>query len=71
MGVRIKICDKQAHQQLKRDLVEHIWRKFGRDQDDNNLNLDAAFKLLSFILVIFIFMFLCFFKKNLCLKSYV
>ncbi|XP_033133985.1 uncharacterized protein LOC117127523 [Brassica rapa] len=35
MGVRVRIRDKQAHQQLKRDLVEHIWRKFGRDQDNN------------------------------------
>ena len=35
MGVRVRIRDKQAHQELKRDLVEHIWRKFGRDQDSN------------------------------------
>ena len=35
MGVRIRIRDKQADQQLKRDLVEHIWRKFGRDQNNN------------------------------------
>uniref|UniRef100_A0A0D3BP81 DDE Tnp4 domain-containing protein n=1 Tax=Brassica oleracea var. oleracea TaxID=109376 RepID=A0A0D3BP81_BRAOL len=35
MGVRTRICDKQAHQQWKRDLVEHIWRKFERDQDNN------------------------------------
>uniref|UniRef100_A0A0D3BXZ3 DDE Tnp4 domain-containing protein n=1 Tax=Brassica oleracea var. oleracea TaxID=109376 RepID=A0A0D3BXZ3_BRAOL len=35
MGVRTKIRDRQAHQQLKGDLVEHIWRKFGRDQDNN------------------------------------
>uniref|UniRef100_A0A0D3BK38 DDE Tnp4 domain-containing protein n=1 Tax=Brassica oleracea var. oleracea TaxID=109376 RepID=A0A0D3BK38_BRAOL len=30
MGVRTRICDRQMHQQLKADLVEHIWRKFGR-----------------------------------------
>uniref|UniRef100_A0A0D3ABE1 Uncharacterized protein n=1 Tax=Brassica oleracea var. oleracea TaxID=109376 RepID=A0A0D3ABE1_BRAOL len=35
VGVRVRICDKQAHQQLKRDLIEHIWCKFGRDQDNN------------------------------------
>uniref|UniRef100_A0A0D3DQL3 Uncharacterized protein n=1 Tax=Brassica oleracea var. oleracea TaxID=109376 RepID=A0A0D3DQL3_BRAOL len=35
MGVRTRIRDRQAHQQLKDDLVEHIWRKFGRDQDTN------------------------------------
>uniref|UniRef100_A0A0D3BRF8 Nuclease HARBI1 n=1 Tax=Brassica oleracea var. oleracea TaxID=109376 RepID=A0A0D3BRF8_BRAOL len=27
--------DRQMHQQLKADLVEHIWRKFGRDKDNN------------------------------------
>ena len=31
MGVRARIRDRQMHQQLKDDLVEHIWRKFGRD----------------------------------------
>uniref|UniRef100_A0A0D3AWC1 DDE Tnp4 domain-containing protein n=1 Tax=Brassica oleracea var. oleracea TaxID=109376 RepID=A0A0D3AWC1_BRAOL len=35
MGVRTRIRDRQAHQQLKGDLVEHIWRKVGRDQDNN------------------------------------
>uniref|UniRef100_A0A0D3CYX6 Myb-like domain-containing protein n=1 Tax=Brassica oleracea var. oleracea TaxID=109376 RepID=A0A0D3CYX6_BRAOL len=35
MGVRTRICDRQAHKQLKCDLVEHIWRKFRRDQDNN------------------------------------
>ncbi|XP_018459674.1 protein ALP1-like [Raphanus sativus] len=34
-SVRISILDKKAHQRLKRDLVEHIWRKFGRDQHNN------------------------------------
>uniref|UniRef100_A0A0D3D6C0 DDE Tnp4 domain-containing protein n=1 Tax=Brassica oleracea var. oleracea TaxID=109376 RepID=A0A0D3D6C0_BRAOL len=35
MGVRTRIRDRQVHQQLKTDLVENIWRKFGRDQDNN------------------------------------
>uniref|UniRef100_A0A0D3DT45 DDE Tnp4 domain-containing protein n=1 Tax=Brassica oleracea var. oleracea TaxID=109376 RepID=A0A0D3DT45_BRAOL len=35
MDVRTRICDRQGHQQLKSDLVEHIWRKFGSDQDNN------------------------------------
>uniref|UniRef100_A0A0D3C6E1 DDE Tnp4 domain-containing protein n=1 Tax=Brassica oleracea var. oleracea TaxID=109376 RepID=A0A0D3C6E1_BRAOL len=35
MGVRTIIRDRQAHQQLKGDLVEHIWHKFGRDQHNN------------------------------------
>uniref|UniRef100_A0A0D3CY29 DDE Tnp4 domain-containing protein n=1 Tax=Brassica oleracea var. oleracea TaxID=109376 RepID=A0A0D3CY29_BRAOL len=35
MGVRTRIRDRQAHQQLKGDLVEHILCKFGRDQDNN------------------------------------
>uniref|UniRef100_A0A0D3DA83 DDE Tnp4 domain-containing protein n=1 Tax=Brassica oleracea var. oleracea TaxID=109376 RepID=A0A0D3DA83_BRAOL len=35
MGVRTRIRDRQAHQQLKGDLVEHIWRKFESDQDNN------------------------------------
>nr|ACB59212.1 unknown protein [Brassica oleracea] len=35
MGVRTQIRDKQMHQRLKADLVEHIWRKFGRDEDNN------------------------------------
>ena len=35
MGVQTRIRDRQAHQQLKGDLVEHIWRKFGRDEDNN------------------------------------
>uniref|UniRef100_A0A0D3CMU9 DDE Tnp4 domain-containing protein n=1 Tax=Brassica oleracea var. oleracea TaxID=109376 RepID=A0A0D3CMU9_BRAOL len=28
MGVRTRISDRQMHQQLKADLVEHLWRKF-------------------------------------------
>ena len=35
MGVRTRIRDRQAHQQPKSDLVQHLWRKFGRDQDNN------------------------------------
>uniref|UniRef100_A0A0D2ZSW0 DDE Tnp4 domain-containing protein n=1 Tax=Brassica oleracea var. oleracea TaxID=109376 RepID=A0A0D2ZSW0_BRAOL len=35
MDVRTRIRDKQMHQRLKADLVEHIWRKFGRDEDIN------------------------------------
>uniref|UniRef100_A0A0D3BGR1 DDE Tnp4 domain-containing protein n=1 Tax=Brassica oleracea var. oleracea TaxID=109376 RepID=A0A0D3BGR1_BRAOL len=34
MGVRTRIRDRQMHQQLKDDLVEHMWRKFGRDGDN-------------------------------------
>uniref|UniRef100_A0A0D3DHW0 Myb-like domain-containing protein n=1 Tax=Brassica oleracea var. oleracea TaxID=109376 RepID=A0A0D3DHW0_BRAOL len=34
MGVRTRIRDRQMHQQLKADLVEHIWRKFGPDGDN-------------------------------------
>uniref|UniRef100_A0A0D3DMU5 DDE Tnp4 domain-containing protein n=1 Tax=Brassica oleracea var. oleracea TaxID=109376 RepID=A0A0D3DMU5_BRAOL len=35
MGVRTRICDRQMHLQLKTDLVKYIWRKFGRDEDNN------------------------------------
>jgi len=35
MGARTRIRDRQMHQQLKADLVEHIWRNFGRDADNN------------------------------------
>ena len=31
MGVRTRIRARQ----LKDDLVEHIWHKFGRDEDNN------------------------------------
>uniref|UniRef100_A0A0D3AY84 DDE Tnp4 domain-containing protein n=1 Tax=Brassica oleracea var. oleracea TaxID=109376 RepID=A0A0D3AY84_BRAOL len=34
MGVRTRIRDRQMHQQLKADLVENIWQKFGRDEDN-------------------------------------
>ena len=35
MGVRTRIHDRQVYQQLKADLVEHMWSKFGRDQDNS------------------------------------
>uniref|UniRef100_A0A0D3DNC7 No apical meristem-associated C-terminal domain-containing protein n=1 Tax=Brassica oleracea var. oleracea TaxID=109376 RepID=A0A0D3DNC7_BRAOL len=35
MAARTRIRDKQMHQQLKADLVEHVWRKFGRGEDNN------------------------------------
>ncbi|XP_048618736.1 putative nuclease HARBI1 isoform X1 [Brassica napus] len=35
MSVRTRIRDSQMHQQLKDDLVEHVWLKFGRDEDNN------------------------------------
>uniref|UniRef100_A0A0D3C950 DDE Tnp4 domain-containing protein n=1 Tax=Brassica oleracea var. oleracea TaxID=109376 RepID=A0A0D3C950_BRAOL len=35
IGVRTRIRDRQMHQQLKHDLVEHLWTKFGRDEDNN------------------------------------
>ncbi|XP_048622367.1 putative nuclease HARBI1 [Brassica napus] len=35
MGVRTRIRDRQMHQQLKHDLVEHLWSKFGRGEDNN------------------------------------
>ena len=35
MDVRTRIRDRQMHEQLKDDLVEHIWKKFGRDEDNN------------------------------------
>ncbi|XP_048617757.1 uncharacterized protein LOC125589264 [Brassica napus] len=35
MSVRTRIRDRQMHQQLKANLVEHLWNKFGRDEDNN------------------------------------
>ena len=35
MDVRTRICDTLMHYQLKADLVEHIWSKFGNDDDNN------------------------------------
>ena len=34
MGVRTGIRDRQKHEQLKGDLVEHVWRKYGGDDDN-------------------------------------
>ncbi|XP_033133974.1 uncharacterized protein LOC103835502 [Brassica rapa] len=34
MGVRTRIRDRQKHEQLKGDLVEHVWRKYGGDDDN-------------------------------------
>ena len=34
MGVRTRIRDRQMHEQLKADLVEHVWRRFGHDADN-------------------------------------
>ena len=34
MSVRTRIRDRQMHEQLKGDLVEHVWRKFGGDEDN-------------------------------------
>ncbi|XP_048610413.1 uncharacterized protein LOC106395244 isoform X1 [Brassica napus] len=39
MGVRIRIRDRQMHQQLKDDLVQHIWHKFGRDENNNSAHM--------------------------------
>ena len=35
MSSRTRIRDRKMHQQLKADLVKHIWRKFGRAEDNN------------------------------------
>uniref|UniRef100_A0A0D3BLH3 Nuclease HARBI1 n=1 Tax=Brassica oleracea var. oleracea TaxID=109376 RepID=A0A0D3BLH3_BRAOL len=35
MDVRTRIRDTPMHHQLKADLVEHIWSKFGHDDDNN------------------------------------
>ncbi|CAG7909413.1 unnamed protein product, partial [Brassica rapa] len=35
MGVQTRIRDRQMHQQLKNDLIEHIWCKFRRDKYNN------------------------------------
>uniref|UniRef100_A0A0D3B2C6 DDE Tnp4 domain-containing protein n=1 Tax=Brassica oleracea var. oleracea TaxID=109376 RepID=A0A0D3B2C6_BRAOL len=35
MDVRTRIRDRQMHQQLKNDLVEHVWFKSERDEDNN------------------------------------
>ena len=35
MGVRTRIRDRRMHEQLKADLVEHLWSKFGGDEANN------------------------------------
>ena len=35
MDVRTRIHDRQMPQQVKVDLVEHVWLKFGREDDNN------------------------------------
>ena len=35
MHSRQRIRDEPTHHQLKTDLVEHVWHKFGSDEDDN------------------------------------
>uniref|UniRef100_A0A0D3BAP2 Uncharacterized protein n=1 Tax=Brassica oleracea var. oleracea TaxID=109376 RepID=A0A0D3BAP2_BRAOL len=35
VNVRTTIRDRRIHERLKADLVEHMWSKFGRDQDNN------------------------------------
>nr|VDD37482.1 unnamed protein product [Brassica oleracea] len=35
MGVRTRIRDRTMHEQLKNDLVEHVWYRFGGDEDNN------------------------------------
>jgi len=29
---RTRLCDRRAHQQLKFDLLKHIWKCFGKNQ---------------------------------------
>ena len=35
MSIRNQVRDRTIHQRLKADLVEHIWEKFGTNQDFN------------------------------------
>uniref|UniRef100_A0A0D2ZTF0 DDE Tnp4 domain-containing protein n=1 Tax=Brassica oleracea var. oleracea TaxID=109376 RepID=A0A0D2ZTF0_BRAOL len=55
MGVQTRIRDRQAHEQLKSDLVEHIW--LNSEVIKTTTSFNAALKLLSFIYVIFVLMF--------------
>uniref|UniRef100_A0A0D3BP26 DDE Tnp4 domain-containing protein n=1 Tax=Brassica oleracea var. oleracea TaxID=109376 RepID=A0A0D3BP26_BRAOL len=34
MGVRTRLRDRQMHEQVKGDLVEHVWRRFGGDENN-------------------------------------
>ena len=33
LGVRNHLRDRRIHEQLKYDLIENIWNKFGNDED--------------------------------------
>jgi len=35
IGIRNKVRDREMHLQLKSDLVEHIWKKFRNNQQNN------------------------------------
>uniref|UniRef100_A0A0D3BYX1 Uncharacterized protein n=1 Tax=Brassica oleracea var. oleracea TaxID=109376 RepID=A0A0D3BYX1_BRAOL len=54
MGVRTRIHDRQVYQQLKADLVEHMWSKFGRDQDNTTVVLLSIHGDLGFLEIIFV-----------------
>ena len=45
MGVRITIRNRQMHHQFKTDLVEHLWSKFGRDED-KQLSSKCLFQII-------------------------
>uniref|UniRef100_A0A0D3CD62 Myb-like domain-containing protein n=1 Tax=Brassica oleracea var. oleracea TaxID=109376 RepID=A0A0D3CD62_BRAOL len=49
MGVHSRIRDRQMHQQLKADLVEHIRRKFGRDEDNNRSRMHLSIFIVVMI----------------------
>lgn len=33
LGLRNRVRDRRTHEQLKNDLTENIWNKFGNDED--------------------------------------
>ena len=37
LGRRAEVRDKQSHQQLKKDLIENIWDKFGNLPNNYNV----------------------------------
>ena len=57
MSVRRRTRDRQAHQQLKVDLVEHIWRNL--DVIKTTIKLRCLFQIII-VLSNLCFMFLCF-----------
>ena len=57
MGRRRQIRDPHTNQQLKKDLIQHLWHKFGRDED-NNWVWKFVFEFFSIIVLIFIFIFI-------------